>query len=122
MKTVHIFFTAVVVLVSSLGFSQAKISEHRSVAVNEIGVTVTELEDLKTIDWNEIFTIFDGQNDDSKIALFVELKDIDATNKDNEKVHFTKVKYEVAGLKSESKNLKKQMVMITKRILKNYKS
>lgn len=122
MKTANILFTAVVLLVSSFGFSQAKISEHKNVEVNEIGVTVNDLDDLKEIDWKEVFTIFDGQSDDSKIALFVELKDIDATNKNNEEVHFTKVKYEVSGLKSESKNLRKQMVLITKRILKNYKS
>ena len=122
MKTVNILFTAVVLLVSSFGFSQAKISEHKNVEVNGIGISVTELADLKTINWDDIFEIFNEQREDSKISLFVELKDIDATNKNNEEVHFTKIKYEVSGLKSESKNLRKQMVMITKRILKNYKS
>jgi hypothetical protein len=122
MKTANILFTAVVLLVGSFGFSQAKISEHKNVEVNGIGISVTELADLKTINWDDIFEIFNEQREDSKISLFVELKDIDATNKDNEEVHFTKVKYEVSGLKSESKNLRKQMVLITKRILKNYKS
>lgn len=122
MKTANILFTAVVFLVSSLGFSQAKISEHRSLEFNEIGITVNDLNDLRDVDWKDVMAIFDEQSDNSKIALFVELKDIDATNKNNETVHFTKVKYEVSGLKSESKDLRKKMNMITKRLLKNYKS
>lgn len=80
MKTANILFTAVVFLVSSLGFSQAKILEHRSLEFNEIGITVNDLNDLRDVDWKDVMAIFDEQSDDSKIALFVELKDIDATN------------------------------------------
>lgn len=122
MKTVHIFITSILLVVSHLGFTQAITSDKRSVEINELGFTVTSLEDLKTIDWDNVLDIFEDESDTAQISFYVELKDFDVKNQDNEKVHFSKVKYEVSGYKNQRKELGKFMKIITKRILKSYKS
>lgn len=122
MKSLQALFTTIVLIITAIGFSQTKSPKIDKFEIQEIGVTVNTLQELKSIDWHEVFDIFEIDEENSKIKFYVQLKDFNAIDKNNKEVHFSKVKYEVSGYKNQRKELEKSMKAITKRILKSYKS
>ena len=120
MKTLkQILFTAVLT-VGMFGFSHAQAALEKEVTIERLGFTVDSIDDLKTIDWDDLFTVFDGQDSDSKIALFVRLKDVDVIAKDSTEMSFSDVKYEVSGYVHEKDILKQRLQGVTDRLTSKY--
>ncbi len=122
MKNLQRLFTAIVLFVVTNGISQSESSKIEKFKIQEVGITVNNLEELKSIDWNDLFDIFDMDEDNSKINFYIELKDFKASDKNNNDVYFSEMKYAVSGYKNDRKKLETFMRIITKRILKIYKN
>ena len=122
MKTLQALFTVIALSITSTIFSQTKSSKIERFEIHEIGITVNSLAELKTIDWDDFFSVFELDEINSKITFFIELKDVDVQDKSNNDVHFSQLKFTVSGYESEKYEMQKQMLTITKKLLKNYKS
>jgi hypothetical protein len=122
MKTLQALFIVIALSITSTIFSQTKSPKIERFEIHEIGITVNSLDDLKTIDWDDFFSVFELDEINSKITFFIELKDVDVQDKSNNDVHFSQFKFTVSGYESEKDELQKQMSSITEKLLKNYKS
>ena len=88
--------------------------------VVEVGVTITEIEDLETIDWKEIFDLYQSNKASDSIGVYLRLKDVSGVMDTGQKFHFKNFKYEVAGKVSERKRLQEQMDTITDRLKRKF--
>lgn len=122
MKTLQALFTVIALSITSISFSQTKSSKIEKFEIHEIGITVNSLEELKTIVWDDFFSVSELDEMNSKITFFIELKDVDVKDKANKNVHFSQLKFEVSGYETDRDILQKQMSSITEHLLKNYKS
>lgn len=122
MKNLQVLLTVFSLLITTILFSQSDSLTNTKFEIHEIGVTVDTLNELKTIDWDDLFDVFEMDDKNSKITFYVELKDVKVKDKKNNDVNFIQLKYTVSGYENERVDLQKQMTSITKNILKKYKS
>ena len=122
MKTLQVLLTTFSLLITAILFSQSDSLTNTKFEIHEIGITVDALDELKTIDWDDLFAVFEMDERNSKITFFVELKDVDVKNRSDIEVHLSNLKFSVSGYENQRDELQEQLSSIVKKLLKKYRS
>lgn len=117
MKSLNRIIFVCFMAINSFVFSQGE----KEIKIEELGITVDTIENLKTINWDELFSIFEYEKNNSKISLFIQLKEINVLDKNSQEMNIDKLKYVVTGYVYEKDKLKQQLVGITNKLIAKYK-
>jgi hypothetical protein len=122
MKTIKIIFLATLLLLTEQFYAQQDPLPKGQIELKELGISVSEFKDLKTIEWTEIFDMFELYGEGSEIKVYLQLKEMDLRDRDNKSVHFADFKVSVKGTKAEREKLQAQMEQITNKLIEKYSS
>ena len=121
MKTIKTLAFIALILMSQHFYAQQAEKTEEGIEITGLGITVTEYEDLETIEWDEIFDLFDTYGKGSKFKVYLQLKDIKLKDVEDQSVYFQDLKFSVSGYKSEREELQQTMVQITEKLLRKYR-
>ena len=122
MKAIKIIFLGTLLLLTEQYYAQQNTLPKEQIELKELGISVTEFKDLKTIEWSEIFDMFELYGEGSEIKVYLQLKDMDLRDSENTAFHFADFKVSVKGTKSEKEKLQAQMEQITNKLIEKYSS
>jgi len=98
-----LFFTSIF-----SGFSQQDTPVVLS-SVNEIGIRVDSISELSTVDWDDLFSLFEMNKATDSICVFFELGKFDAKAQEGSNITFNDLKISVKGIAGNQDKLKEEM-------------
>ncbi|MDX1315246.1 MAG: hypothetical protein R3356_07065, partial [Eudoraea sp.] len=72
MKTIKKLAFIALILMSQHFYAQQAEKTEEVIEITGLGITVTEYEDLETIEWDEIFDLFDTYGKGSKFKVYLQ--------------------------------------------------
>ena len=88
-------------------------------SVNEIGISIDNQDELKGLDWVELFSVFDTNQPSDSITLYIQLKMIEVPGLENTTLSYSDLMISVKGITENKKQLKKQLLQTTEILLAN---
>ena len=106
MKTFTKVFLSLFILISGNCLAQESLSISSESAVTNLEVKVTEIEELDTLDWDDIFQVFEGnaENQPIEIALVVD-GDFKKKSLEDAKITFSNFNFTVKGVQADKAEL-----------------
>lgn len=118
MKNSFKTLTALALVVTSFSFAQQKTSLLKKAQLTSIEVKVDTQESLNTIDWDEMFTIFDGNDDNETISASLVVDNLTVNPTEKSSLVFSDFSITVSGPQSERTELLQKMKKQTKKFKK----
>ena len=117
MKTITKVFLSLFMLIGVNCFAQEDTVISTESAITNLEVTVTEIEDLNTLDWNDIFQVFEGnaENQPIEIALVID-GDFKKKSLGDAKVTFSNFNMRLKGIQADKMQLMKTMKEKTQKV------
>ena len=88
-------------------------------SVNEIGISIDNQDELKGLDWVELFSVFDTNQPSDSITLYIQLKMIEVPGLENTTLSYSDLMISVKGITENKNLLKKQLLQTTEILLAN---
>jgi len=92
------------------------------VSVNSLAVTVDTIDEIETVNWDELFEVFESNAESDQITVQLAIKDLDMNSKTTSKIKLNNSSISVTGLKQNEKALIGEMKKRTKRFKKMLRS
>jgi len=89
-----------------------------NVTVSEIIITTDTFEEFETMDWEDLFTVFEDNAAKDSIRVGIRFKDLNLYKKDGDSVLVNALQVMVAGISENKDELKKQIQENTSTIMK----
>ncbi len=104
------FFLVVFLLSLSINILKAQEEpfEYRT-TVNKVGITVKAIADLETLDWEDIMSVFNENNPQDSINIFIEIRDLSNIQDGRNNYSIDLLKVSVGGVTGERQLVKKQL-------------
>jgi hypothetical protein len=96
------------------GFSQQDTPVVLS-SVNEIGIRVDSISELSTVDWDDLFSLFEMNQATDSICVFFELGKFDTKTQEGSNITFNDLKISVKGIAGNQEKLKEEMKTAVKK-------
>lgn len=105
----------VLVFVQSVVFVQAQESESKiSSSVNSIEIKANTVEEIKSIDWDDLFSVFDENSPKDFIKLGIQFENMSLGKSDT----LNSMKFSITGLTESKETIKKHLKKGTKVLIK----
>lgn len=106
MKKNTILLFALAVMIGNLCTAQENDRDITESAVTSLEVTVEEISELDTLDWDEMFQIFEGNRDDQTIEVRLVFDgDLSMKSDTSAKIKLSNLKISLSGIQSEKEEL-----------------
>lgn len=110
--------TVLALFVTSFSFAQQKTSFLKKAQLTSVKVKVDTQESLNTIDWDEMFTLFDGNDDNETISASLVVDKLEVKPTEKSSLVFSDFSITVSGPQSERAELLQKMKKQTKKFKK----
>ena len=117
MKILKPILSLVVFLTSFLIFGQENENEWTT-SINEVEITIDSIDELKSIDWKDMFSVFEGNSPKDSLRLAINLKDLDVFKEGSNDTKIERFTVAVVGLTEDLDILKKKLKKSTKAMIK----
>lgn len=108
-----------IVLLQTSVFSVAQEEESvTTISVTEIVIKADTIEELKTMDWDDLFSVFEDNAAKDSIRVGIGVKDLTLFKKDGDSILINAMNVMVADITENKENMKKQIQERTKTIVK----
>ena len=91
------------------------------VKVKELGITVDKVEELDTLNWTEVFSIFKDNNPEDSIQVFIKINKLELKKYDLSMVRYDDLSLSVKGISKNREELKKEINEKTIALIKHLK-
>ncbi|WP_394750731.1 hypothetical protein [Spongiimicrobium salis] len=110
MKTITKLFFSLFLLIGVNSFAQQNTSTSVESAITSLEVKVTEIEELETLDWDDMFQVFDGNaaHQPIEIALVID-GDFKKKSLGDAKVTFSNFNIRLNGIQENRTQLRESM-------------
>lgn len=119
MKTITLF-TFLMFIFFSISYSQ-ETKPLSIITVNEIGITVDSLSELSTVNWDDLFSIFEKNQPTDSISMYIQLKALKTDAGGSSILAYNNLKVSVKGVAENKRKLKEQMLQTTEKLVANLK-
>jgi len=83
--------------------------EDSNTKVKELGITVDEIEELDTLNWNEVFSIFKDNNPEDSIQVFIKINKLEFKRDDLSMIKCDDLTLSVKEVSKNREELKKEL-------------
>jgi len=108
MKTLNFLLSLTMVFISTLTFAQEG-KEEWSTSITDIKIKVDDLEELKTIDWDDMFSGVENNSPKDSIKLQIEINELTEFKEDFEGTKIDTMSVAVEGLSGNKTELEKRL-------------
>jgi len=119
MKTITLFSLLMFIFFSKI-YSQDKEPLSR-ITVNEIGITVSNSIELSTLNWDDLFSVFEQNQPTDSISMYIQLKDFEIGVGSRSNLVYNNLKVSVKGIVENKRNLKEKLMLTTEKLVANLK-
>lgn len=121
MKTIKLFSSTL--LLFALGTVQSQVSkESPIVSVQDVGISVDKIEELESLDWNEIFSVFKENDPKDSIQIYVSVKNLGVRQKENTITSYTDLTITAKGISENYDELRNEINHKTAALIKYFKN
>ena len=120
MKTIKLLSSTL--LLFAIGTVKSQVSnENTIVSVQDVSISVSKIEELETLNWNEIFSVFKENDPKDSIQVDVSVKNLGVRQKENTITMYTDLTITAKGITENYEELKNEIYYKTMALIKHFK-
>ena len=120
MKTIKLLTVTLFLFI--IGAIQAQdTDEYSIVKVKELGITVDKVEELDTLNWTKVFSIFNDNNPEDSIQVFIKINKLKFKRDDLSSITLNDLTLAVKGVSKNRDELKREINEKRRALIKQFK-